>query len=126
MKKKIRDADPSAFLQGLSETTNPKSRERKDLKGSEMSCIPLCFFRTGRSFGRSSEWNIFLRSFSRSLTFSARAVKWQLRKRSDVPRVPLSGGTYNRSIYLEGMRRRVQAWDPNKQSASSRHSCALQ
>ena len=39
MKKKIRDADPSAFLQGLSEITNPKSRERKDLKGSEMSCI---------------------------------------------------------------------------------------
>ena len=41
-------------------------------------------------------------------------------------RIPLSGGTFNRSIYLEGMKRRVQAWDPNKQSASSRHSCALQ
>ncbi|XP_057373007.1 inositol polyphosphate 5-phosphatase E-like [Daphnia carinata] len=40
--------------------------------------------------------------------------------------IPLSAGTFNRPVYLEGMRRRLQAWDPNKASLSNSASCSLQ
>ena len=50
-------------------------------------CVPLCFRRIGNSWGSSSEWKIFFISLSRSATFSACAVKWQLTKRRDVPNI---------------------------------------
>ncbi|XP_046461958.1 inositol polyphosphate 5-phosphatase E-like [Daphnia pulex] len=40
--------------------------------------------------------------------------------------IPLSAGTFNRPVYLEGMKRRLQAWDPNKLSLSNSASCSLQ
>jgi hypothetical protein len=43
-----------------------------------------------------------------------------------INRIPLSAGTFNRPVYLEGMKRRLQAWDPNKISLSNSASCSLQ
>jgi phosphatidylinositol-bisphosphatase len=43
-----------------------------------------------------------------------------------INRIPLSAGTFNRPVYLEGMKRRLQAWDPNKLSLSNSASCSLQ
>ena len=49
----------------------------------------LCFLpeRIGNSLGKSSPWNIFLRSFSRSLYFPACADKWQLTNNTVVPKI---------------------------------------
>lgn len=41
-------------------------------------------------------------------------------------RIPLSAGLFNRTVYLEGMKRRVQAWDPQRQWSNSSNSCTLQ
>ncbi len=40
---------------------------------------------------------------------------------------PLAAGSFNRSVYVEGLKRRVQAWDPAKPLTSHHHNgCSLQ